>query len=107
MRNGSRKYQKGFRFSVNVEDFYDSAKHQKPLVKQRFGASTKVSENTLYNLAFTATFGALFAKRDPKVSRNHWDSQEKLMAFYDTVKHKKTLVKQLFGACRQVNGNTL
>ncbi len=43
------------------------SKSSKLLVKQRFGACKKVVQNTLQNLSFIDTVGALLAKRHSKV----------------------------------------
>ena len=44
---GHQKYQKALGFHSKLMAVYDFAKHKKPLVKQRFGASKKVEQNTL------------------------------------------------------------
>ena len=44
---------------------------KKPLVKQRFAACRKAVQNTLQNLSFIDTFGAIFAFWLQKASKKH------------------------------------
>ena len=71
-QNGSENDQKALGFSVKVEGVLRLCKiPKKALVLERFGASKKVDQNTLYNLSFMKTFRIKNAFWRSKVSKKH------------------------------------
>ena len=87
----STKVSKSIRFSTKSWWHFTTLQNTtKPLATQRFGASEKVEQNTLQNLSFIDTFGALCGKTPKKYPRSIRFSTKTRIGFRLIVKPYKT-----------------
>ena len=86
---------------------YDFAKHQKTVSYTTFCNLHNSRTKYLMNLSFIDTFGSLFGKWPPKVSKKQQGFALQTHCVSRCRTTWKTLARKRFGACNEVEQNTL